>query len=70
MKETLTNREYLIASGNYGILKDLLPHAENYNTLWGPEYIIMNEKNFIDNNANAIVEMMVKIRTSQRPSTV
>ena len=35
---------------------------KNYNTLWGLEYIIMNEKSFIENNADEIIEMMVKCR--------
>ena len=34
----------------------------NYNTMWGSEYIIMNEQNFIENNAEVIMEMMVKIK--------
>ena len=36
----------------------------NSNRQWGPEYIIMNGKNFIENNADAIIEMMVKIKLS------
>jgi len=63
MNEILLNGEMLINSDNDGILKNLLSHAENYNTLWGPEYLIMNEKNFIETNADGIIEMMVKIRT-------
>ena len=65
MNEILTNREFLINSDNDGILKDLLFHTENYNTLWGPEFIIMNENNFIEDNANAIIEIMVKSKAVQ-----
>jgi hypothetical protein len=35
---------------------------KNYNTIWGLEYIIMNEKSFIDSNSEEIIEMMVKCR--------
>jgi hypothetical protein len=37
---------------------------KNYNIIWGLEYIIMNEKTFIDNNAEEIIEMMVKCRNT------
>ena len=70
MNEILRNREFLINSDNDGILKDLLAHTENYNRLWGTEYIIMNEKNFIENNANEIIEIMVKTKTVMFPYTM
>ena len=63
MNEILTNRDILLNSDNDGILKELLAQRENYNALWGSEYIIMHEKNFIENNANEIIEMMVKIKS-------
>jgi hypothetical protein len=63
MNEILINREVLINSDNEGILKELLPRTESYNTLWGPGYIIMSEKHFIENNANEIIEIMVKAKT-------
>jgi hypothetical protein len=65
VNEILTNREFLINSDNDGILKELLSHTESYNTLWGSEYIIMNERNFIENNAHEIIEIMVKTKIVQ-----
>jgi hypothetical protein len=64
VNEVLTNREFLINRDNDGILKELLSYAESFNTLWGPEYIIMNEKHFIENNANEIIEIMVKSKAA------
>ena len=65
MNEIPVNRELLINSDNDGILKELLAQAKikNYNFLWGPEYILMNEKSFIDNNSEKIIEMMIKSRS-------
>jgi len=63
MNKNLINRQFLIASDNDGIVKKQLYNTENYNTLWGPEYFIMNEKNFIDNNADGIIEIMVKTKS-------
>ena len=65
MNEILTNRDMLINSDNDGILKVLLSQTESYNALWGSEYIIMNDKNFMENHAKEIIEMMVKFRTIQ-----
>lgn len=62
MNEVLYNRELLLNSDNEGILNELLSRAENYNVFWGSEYIIMNEKKFIENHGDEIIEMMVKSR--------
>jgi len=53
----------LLNSDNEGIIKELLGQNKNYNTFWGSEYIIMNEKTFIDNNVNEIIELMIKSRS-------
>ena len=62
MNEIPVYREMLINSDNDGILKELLAQRKNYNTFWGPEYIIMNERSFIENNSEEIIEVMVKSR--------
>jgi len=62
MNEIPLYQELLINSDNEGILKELLTQGKNYNSFWGPEYIIMNEKSFIDNNSEEIIEVMVKSR--------
>lgn len=66
MNEILLNREFLLNSDNEGILNVLLSQTGNYNTLWGQEYIIMNEKNFIENNAEEIIEIMTKTKIAQK----
>jgi len=62
MNEIPVYRDMLINSDNDGILKELLAQRKNYNTFWGPEYIIMNEESFIRNNSDQIIEVMVKSR--------
>ena len=62
MNEIPVYREMLLNSDNDGILKELLAQRNNYNTFWGPEYIIMNERSFIENNSDEIIEVMVKSR--------
>ena len=62
MNEILVYRDILLNSDNDGIIKELLAQNKNYNTFWGAEYIIMNEKTFIDNNIDEIIELMVKSR--------
>jgi hypothetical protein len=64
MNEILLNREYFIHSDNGNSYKKHLPHLKNYNALWGPEYLLMNEKNFIENNADGIIEIMVLNKTT------
>ena len=61
MNEILNNREMLLNRDNEGIIADLLKQNENHNSLWGQEYIMMNEKSFMD-NAEAIIEIMIKCR--------
>ena len=63
MNEIPVYRDLLLNSDNDGIIKELLAQSKNYNAFWGSEYIIMNEKSFIDNNFNAIIELMVKSRS-------
>ena len=63
MNEILTKYEILINSDNDGILKELLSRTESHNALWGPEYIIMGERHFIENNAAEIMEIMIKAKT-------
>ena len=69
MNEIPVYRELLLNSDNDGIIKELLAQAQSrkYNSFWGPEYIIMNEKSFIDNNAEKIIEMMVKSYVISKP---
>ena len=62
MNEIPLYRELLINSDNEGILNELLSQRKSYNTFWGSEYIIMNEKSFIENNCEEIIELMVKSR--------
>ena len=62
MNEIPLYRELLINSDNDGILKELLAQRKNYNCFWGSEYIIMNEKSFIENHSEQIMEMMIKSR--------
>jgi hypothetical protein len=63
MNEIPLSGEILLNSDNDGIIKELLAHNRNYNAFWGSEYIIMNENPFIDNNFEAIIELMVKSRS-------
>ena len=67
MNEILTYRELLSNSENYLLVKELLAHAQNrsYNSFWGPEYLIMNEKSFIENNSEQIIEIMIQCNTQQ-----
>ena len=69
MNEIPAYSDLVINSDNDVILRELLDHAQNssYNYFWGPEYIIMNEKSFIDNNSDHIIEVMIKSRTISRP---
>lgn len=63
MNEILADRELLVNSDNDGILKELLSYTSSFNVLWGSEYVIMNEESFIGNNADEIVDIMVKSRS-------
>ena len=62
MDEIPLYRELLINSDNEGILKELLAQRESYNCLWGSEYIVMNERSFLENNSEQIMEVMIKSR--------
>jgi len=66
MNEIPVYRDILLNSDNDGIIKELLAQNRNYNTFWGSEYIIMNEKTFIDNNFEEIIELMIKSRSVLR----
>ena len=61
MNQILYNRELLLNRDNEGIIAELLNHDEGYNTIWGQEYIMMNGTSFI-NNADSIIEIMIKCR--------
>ena len=63
MNEIPVYHDMLLNSDNDGIIKELLAQNKSYNTFWGSEYIIMNEKTFIDNNFNEIIELMIKSRS-------
>jgi hypothetical protein len=67
MNEIPVYCELLLNSDNDGIIKELLAQSKNYNTFWGPEYIIKKEKSFLDNNADEIIDLMVKSRFILRP---
>jgi len=62
MNEIPLYRELIINSDNEGILKELLAQRKCYNSFWGPEFIIMNDKSFIEKNSDGIIEIMVKSR--------
>ena len=62
MNEIPFYQELLVNSDNEGILNELLAQKKAYNSFWGSEYIIMNEKSFIENNSEEIIELMVKSR--------
>ena len=66
MNEIPIYRDILLNSDNEGIIKELLAQNKSYNTFWGDEYIILNEKSFIDNNIDEIIELMVKSRSILR----
>ena len=68
MNEIPVYRDILLNSDNDGIIKELLSQNRNYNTFWGSEYIIMNEKSFIENNSDSIIELMVKSRSILKPA--
>jgi len=68
MNEIPVYRDILLNSDNDGIIKELLTHNRKYNAFWGSEYIIMNEKSFIDGNSDAIIELMVKSRSILQPA--
>jgi hypothetical protein len=68
MNEIPVYRDLLLNSDNDGIIKELLSQNKNYNSLWGDEYIIMNEKSFIDNNSDEIIELMIKSRSILKPA--
>jgi len=62
MNVIIYNREMLLNRDNEGIIAELLKKEDgSYNTLWGPEYIMMNGKLFM-NNADAIIEIMMKCK--------
>jgi len=67
MNEIPVYRDILLNSDNDGIIKELLAQSRSYNTFWGSEYIIMNEKTFIDNNLDGIIDLMIKSRSILRP---
>ena len=67
MNVIMMNGLFIIHSGNGGILKGRSLRVENCNALWGPEYIIMGGKHFIENNANDIIEIMVKAKAALLP---
>ena len=60
MNSILNNGYFLANSDNDGKTKG--SQTENYNTIWGLEYFIMNESSFIEKNCDAIIEIMVKSR--------
>ena len=62
MNEIPIYRELLLNSDNDGILKELINRQNNFNSIWGSEYLMMNEKSFIENNIEEIIEVMVKSR--------
>ena len=62
MNEVLEIGYCLANSDDEGIMKDLALQEKKFNVIWGLEYFIMNEKSFIENNCEAIIEMMVKSR--------
>jgi len=68
MNEIPVYRDILLNSDNDGIIKELLAQTRYYNTFWGQEYIIMNEKKFIDNNADEIIDLMIKSRSILKPA--
>jgi len=68
MNEIPVYRDILLNSDNNGIIKELLAQHRRYNAFWGSEYIIMNEKSFIDSNSDAIIELMVKSRSILQPA--
>jgi hypothetical protein len=68
MNEIPVYRDILLNSDNDGIIKELLAHNMKYNAFWGSEYIIMNEKSFIESNSDAIIELMVKSRSVLQPA--
>jgi hypothetical protein len=68
MNEIPVYRDILLNSDNDGIIKELLAYNRRYNAFWGSEYIIMNEKSFIDSNSDAIIELMVKSRSILQPA--
>ena len=62
MNQILYNAELLLNRDNQGILAELLKQGEGcHNTLWGPEFIMMSGKAFL-NNVDQIIEIMVKCR--------
>ena len=62
MNEIPLYRELLINSDNDGILKELLDQRKQFNCFWGTEYILMNDRSFIENNCEQIIEVMIKSR--------
>jgi hypothetical protein len=68
MNEIPVYRDILLNSDNDGIIKELLAQNRSYNAFWGSEYIIMNEKSFVDNNYDTIIELMVKSRSILKPA--
>jgi len=63
MNQVLFNREMLLNRDNEGIIAELLKQQDCYNSIWGPEYIMMNGRPFID-NAEVIMEIMIKCRSA------
>ena len=62
MNQILYGRDMLLNRDNEGIIAELLKQEGSYNTIWGEEYYIMNEKSFLDNNIDAIIDMMIKCK--------
>jgi hypothetical protein len=68
MNEIPVYRDILLNSDNDGIIKELLAQNKSFNTFWGSEYIMMNEKSFLDNNSEELIELMIKSRSILRPA--
>ena len=62
MNQILFNAEMFLNRDNEGIIAELLKQEDGcHNTLWGPEFIMMNGKAFM-NNADQVIEIMLKCR--------
>ena len=67
MNEIPLYHELLLNSDNDGILKELLTQRKCFNCFWGSEYILMNDKSFLENNSDQIIEVMVQSRIISGP---
>jgi len=61
MSEIPYSRGILLNYGNEEVFSDLLKPKNNFNTIWGQEYFLLNGKPLM-NNADEIIDIMLRCK--------